>query len=297
MTLETPIWELPDTMLYEIAQYCAPPTQRASFLCYKIATLCKASHHRIMDEPTSAGIWNSVLKGDYGFSSSNSSENHDTNIRRRRSCKRLCRSPMEQVKDAHKLMQDNTEIAYYYLWELSSSSNNNSASKSSKNSLTRVNLVRILNTYGPQLMYNKTMSSGGTFLVEVCRCRNAKSATAVLHCVQELVERRAALVNKATNESNSCTLTAICVAAARGMPKIVQYLLSKGAATDRKCTGRFRLHTNSKRSLRCNDLTPLEFAEAMLKAEVEEGAKSTELRDLKSCIKLLQDSRKRDSMP
>jgi hypothetical protein len=277
------LWELPDAIIYEIAQYCVPSTQSASFLCHKMARLCKASHRMILDETKSAGLWNSVLKGDYGVS--NGSDNHGS--RRRRSCKRLRRSPLDQARDAHKLMKDNTEIAYYYLWEMSSS---NTTSKASKNSLTRMNLVKILNTYGPQLMFNKTMSSGGTFLVEVCRCRNAKSTTTILHCVQELVERRGAMINKSTNESSNSTLTPLCVAAVRGMPKVVEYLLSKGALTTIQCSGRFRLHTNPKRSIRCNSVTPLEFAEAMLKAELEEGAKSTDLRDLNSCIKLLQEA-------
>ncbi|KAG7346871.1 hypothetical protein IV203_005940 [Nitzschia inconspicua] len=282
MTSTASLWELPDTLLYEITQYCVASTQRASFLCHKIAILCRASRSRILDDSKSAGLWNAVLRGDYGIA--NGSDNHGTS--RRRSCKRLRRNPLDQVQDAHKLMRDNTEIAYYYLWEMSSS---NTSSKASKNSLTRANLVRILNTYGPQLMYNKTMSSGGTFLVEVCRCRNAKSAATILQCIQELVERRGALINKATNESSNSTLTPLCVAAVRGMPKVVEYILSKGALRDNPCSGRFRLHTNPKRSIRCNSVTALKFAEAMLQAELEEGAKGTDLRDLKSCIKLLQE--------
>ena len=282
----TQLWDLPETIIYDIAQFCVPPMQRASFLCHKLAVLSKASHKAVLadDSKRSSGIlWNSVLKGDYGVSNTSSSRNG------RRSCKRLRRSPIDQVRDAHKLMIDNTEIAYYYLWEMTSS-------KAKSSSLTRRNLVSILETYGPRLMYNKVMSSGGTFLVEVCRCRNANSAT-LLHCVKELVEERGALVNKATNESSNSTLTALCVAAARGMPKLVEYLLSKDASTDIKCSGRFRLHTNSKKSMRCNDATPLVFAKSMLEAEREEGAKDSELGDLLACIKHLERGQQQKLKP
>jgi hypothetical protein len=283
MTTSINLWELSDFLLYEIAQYCVPSMYRASFLCHTIAILCKSSHEAILDETKSSQIWNAILHGDYGV------DNYTNDHRRsRRSCKRLRRSPMDQVRDAHMLMKDNTEIAYYYLCELSSSSNISSSSKSGKNSLTRRSLIKIFNSYGPQLMYNMTMSSGGTFLVEVCRCRNAKSATTILHCVKELVENRGALINKSTAESAQSSLTPLCVAAVRGMPKVVEYLLSGDASTTVPCSGRFRLHTNPKRSLRCNNVTALQFSQAMVKAELEEGANNTDLRDLKTCIKLLQ---------
>jgi hypothetical protein len=284
MTTRIFIWELPDTLLYEIAKYCVPSTQRASFLCHKIAILCKSAHKVILDDTKTTEIWNAVLNGDYGVANDTTGDRHH----RRRSCKRLHRSLMDQVRDAHKLMKDNTEIAYFYLWELSSISGK-TPSKSAKNSLTRMNLIRIFNTYGPHLMYNMTMSSGGTFLVEVCRCRNVKSATTILQCVKELVENRGAMVNKSTAESANASLTPLCVAAVRGMPKVVDYLLSEGASTSIPCSGRFRLHTNPKRSLRCNSVTALQFAEAMITAELEEGAKSTDLKDLRTCIKLLQE--------
>jgi hypothetical protein len=274
------LWELPEIILYEIAQFCVPHMQRASFLCHTLAVLAKESHRAILaeDSKRASGIlWNSVLQGDYGVSSTN---NNDCS--RRRSCKRLRRSPIDQVRDAHKLMIDNTEIAYYYLWEMSSS-------KARSTCLTRRNLVSILETYGPRLIYNKVMSSGGTFLVEICRCRNANCNT-ILQCVKELVEERGAMVNKATNESSNSTLTPLCVAAVRGMPKLVEYLLSKDASTDIKCSGRFRLHTNSKKSVRCDDATPLMFSRTMLAAEKGEGAEDSDLRDLLACISLLERS-------
>ena len=266
------IWDLPEILLYQIAQFCSPPTERASFFCHKISVLCKDSYKTIlMHDEKSVGLWDLVLQGDYGVKK-------DNHHRRRRSCKRLRRSPIDTVRDAHKLMIDNTEIAYFYLCELTSSS------AKSKDCLTKMKLARLLDYYGPQLMFNKTLSSGGTFLVEVCRSRNTTPQT-ILKCCQELIEQRGALVNRTTNESSNSILTPLCVASVRAMPKVVEYLLSKGASTTIKCSGRLG---NPKRTVRCTDSTPLEFTKAMLLAEENGGAKPSDLVDLKSCIRILQ---------
>ena len=274
-TVPFEIWRLPDVLLYSIGQFVVPPTQRAFFFTQKIALLNKASMKAILEEEKST-LWDMVLAGDYSIYKNNNSQ------RSKRASKRLRRSPVDQVREAHRLLRDNTEIAYFYLWELSSSST------SSKNSLSRSKLCGILNEYGPLLMLNKTQSSGGTFLVEVCRARNVSKNT-ILHCVQELVERRGALVNLKTNESSSSYLTALCVAAARGLPKVVEYLLNKGADRQACCSGRFRLSTNSKKTQRCTG-TPLQFATSMLCAEQTGGASNQDLSDLKRCVKLLKNN-------
>lgn len=271
---ESKIWELPEVLLFKIAAFSVPETERAAFLCGKISPLCKASHRSIMEEEKSMGLWDLVLAGDYGV-------DHSMKIKgiRRRSCKRLRRCRLQQVRDAHKLLRDNSEIAYYYVWEMSYSTQ--------KNSLSRSKLCGILNEYGPNIMVNRRMSTGGTFLVEVCRTKNTTQST-ILHCVQELVERRGALVDLATNESANSYLTALCTAAVRGMPKVVEYLLSKGASTTIACGARFRLFVSKTKYLRCNKATPLEFATKMMEAEQEAGATNHELRDLSRCIKLLK---------
>jgi hypothetical protein len=268
------VWELPEVLLYHVASFVAPQTERASFFCHKIAPLCKASLKAILEEDKSIVLWDLVLSGDYGVE-------HGNRKTQRRSCKRLRRSPVDQVRDAHKNLVDNTEIAYFYLWELSYAS--------TKNCLTKSKLCGILNEYGPNLMLNKTVSSGGTFLVEVCRARHTTQST-ILHCVQELIERRGASIDVPTNESANSILSALCVAAVRAMPKVVEYLLSKGASQDIRCNARFRLYTNPKKSVRCADVTPLEFAKAMLDAERAEGASEQDLRDLNRVIKLLTNS-------
>jgi len=220
-------------------------------------------------------LWDLILKGDYGIVRSNDDK--------RRSSKRLKRSLTHKVRDTHKAVIYNTEAAYSELWELSYSSK--------KNSLTKQKLIDILNRFGP-VMVDRKMASGGTFMVEICRCRNA-TPNMVLNCVRELVERRGALVNIKANDSKSSSLTALCVASVRGMHKVVEYLLSNGgvASTNIRCSGKFRLYKNRKRNMRCIDATPLEFAEQMLSAEKKEGATTQDLKDLNRCIKLLKATR------
>jgi hypothetical protein len=278
------IWELPEILLYHIAQFVSPPTKRASFFCQKIAPLCKAAYQSILtDEGICVELWDLVLRGDYGRGKNNRQDDDG-----RRSSKRLKRSPAHIVKEAHKLMIVHTEIAYGAVWELSYSSK--------KNAMTKQKLVKILNEFGPRLMINRTMGTGGNFIVEICRCRNT-SPNNILLCVKELV-RRGALVNIPTEESTeftaSSSLTALCVASVRGMPKVVKYLLSNengshSSSIHIKCSGRFRLHMNPRKTVRCIDTIPLDFCIKMLTAEKEAGATTQDLKDLNHCIKLLKE--------
>lgn len=268
------IWTLPDVLLYHISRFTAPQTERASFFCHMLAPLNKASYKTILDEEKSVALWDLVLSGDYGVSSEHQRQS-------RRSSKRLKRSPVDRVRDAHNLLRGNTEIAYFYLSEHCTGS-------VKANCLTKARLRGLINEYGPHLMVNKAISSGGTFLVEVCTARNVPKAT-ILQCVQELVEKQGALVDQRTREASNCSLTPISVAAVRGLPKVDEYLLSKGANPDIECSGRFRLSTHSRISQRCTG-SAAEFAQTMLDAELKIGATDQELVDLKRCVKLLPRS-------
>ena len=150
-------------------------------------------------------------------------------------------------------------------------------------------MVSILEEFGPNLMYNKTMSTGGNFLVEVCRSRNGTAHT-ILQCVEELIVKRGCHPDIRTHESSNASLTALCVAAVRGLPKVVEFLLRHGASTTQTCSGRFRLHTCPKKSLRCNDCTPILFAKKMRDAEIAEGATKSNLKELNKCIQILEKS-------
>ncbi|CAB9500459.1 expressed unknown protein [Seminavis robusta] len=270
-----PVWELPEVILYHIVGYVAPPTHRAGILCHRVAPLCKAAHRVVFEEARSVALWDAVLAGDYQVDTAQSDKRKGT-----RSCKRLKRSPCQKVRDAHRHVIDNTEFAYYYLSEL--------AHKSGKAALTSPKLRGILDEYGPQLRINHRVSSGGAFLVEVCRARHVKEAV-ILKSLQELVEHRGANVNTNTFEAQNSNLTGLCVAAVRGMPTVVKYLLGKGASTTANNAGRFRLVTNSRKSLRCANVTALGFAQAMRQAEIDNGACEGELKNLNKCIELLTE--------
>ena len=154
----------------------------------------------------------------------------------------------------------------------------------------------MLDEYGPHLRINETVSSGGIFLVEVCRARNTTEAS-ILNSVKDLIERYGAHPDPQTNEANNSQLTALCVAAVRGMSKVVSYLLGKGASPLVKSSGRFRLHTQEitgvrgrrrrNQSLRCDNATPLQFATTMRAAEAEAGATPSSLKGIDQCIKLI----------
>ena len=180
-------------------------------------------------------------------------------------------------------MKDNTEIAFFYLSELA---HNSAGGNGGKGALTRRDLVGILNEYGPYLRFNNPVSSGGTYLVEVCRARRVRESV-ILKCVEELVGHRGCLLNVHTAEAKNSQLTALCVAAVRGMPTVVRYLLRKGASKDIACSGRFRLATNARKSVRCTNASPLEFARTMKQSELDHGAAIADLSNLDKCIQLL----------
>lgn len=165
------------------------------------------------------------------------------------------------------------------------------ASKGDKKAeLTKRGLCGLLNEFGPHLRINTTLSSGGLYLVEVCRARHVRESV-VLKCVQELVEERGAIADLFTSEAPNSSLTALCVAAVRAMPTVVKYLLCTARASrDIRSSGRFRLMAQPKKSLRCNNVTPLEFAQKMRQAEIEAGASARDLVNLNKCIRLLDRS-------
>jgi len=259
--------ELPEVLLFQICSFVAGPTQRATVIC-QLASLCQGSRTILLHEDYS--IWGVVLQQDYGVTGT---------FDKRRSSKRLKKSYLQQVRRAHQLALDNTEIAYYYLTELCTSK---------KNRLSRNNLCSLLHEYGPHLRMNHLTNTGGTFLVECCRARYVRECT-ILKCVEELVGNWGACVALATNESRRCQLTALSVASARGMPAVVRYLLKEDANREARSTGRFRLHSNARKTISCQHATPLEFATKMRDAELEEGVAREAVKDLDLVIEILEN--------
>jgi uncharacterized protein YerC len=266
----TPIfWELPEVLLYQIVSFAAGPTHRAHVVCHQLIPLCKSAY-KILSLDTNT-IWDSILRGDYGVMD-------DTHSRKRkRVSQRLKQSHLQRVRDAHLMLKDNTEIAYFYLTEMCVAS-------STKSCLSKARLASLIDEYGPHLRLNHLVSSGGSFLVEICRARHVTEA-AILQCVKALMEHHNVNVNLVTNEPGH--ITALCVAAARGMATVVKYLLSKGADQSIPCTGRFRLYTQSRRTAKCTHATPIEFAEKIRSEESAEGASEDDLKDLTKIIQYL----------
>lgn len=171
----------------------------------------------------------------------------------------------------------NTDYCFYHLEEITTNK-----------PLTQKRLSQLLHEYGPHLRVNHRTRTGGTLLVSCCRARYGRECD-ILKCVQWLVEApHHAHVNLEALESDSSNLTPLAVAAVRGMFTVVRYLLQKGASTKIKSTGRFRLHTNKKKTVKLVQALPLEFAQGMRNAEQNEGASSRDLKDLDKCIRLLQ---------
>lgn len=87
------IWSLPDVLLYQISQFVAPKTARASFLCHTFALLNKAAYKAILLKETSGSLWELILHGDYGVQTKY--QQQCSQERRIRRCKRLRRSSIE----------------------------------------------------------------------------------------------------------------------------------------------------------------------------------------------------------
>jgi len=197
------------------------------------------------------------------------------------------------VKEAHLQIYQQTELAHYFITEFA---------HSSKKSLSLKELRKVLNKYGgPSIRCNRKASVGGTILIECCRARYVRERV-ILSCARELIEKRGALPDisseektkklKKYHENNICEnprvggLTPLCIAAARGMPLLVRYLLKKGASTNLKGTGSFRLFSNPNKSI-TGSFTPLEFATTMRNAEINCGVNMEDLVSLETCIKML----------
>lgn len=262
--------EVPEVVLYHILCFVAGPTHRAHVICHDLAPLSKRVACHVLESNT---LWEAVLNGDYGTELYQIRHKRNT----RGASKRRRQSPIFRVKNAHFLVKMNTDLAYYDLEEATNTPNR---------PLTVGRLKSILDEYGPHLRINDRTKVGGTFLVACCRARYTRECH-IRQCVELLIETHDADTSLATMESAQSRLTALCVAAARGMPTVVKYLLEKGASRTETSTGRFRLHTNARRSVKCTNATPIEFAQSMREAELNEGAEVGDLKDLDKCIRLL----------
>ena len=102
------IWKLPDTVLFHILTYVAPPTHRAAVICHQLALLSRdAANTLLRDAAAAPSIWDIILRQDYHVQR----EQHEDTVvndpgekarKNRRTCKRLRRSVIQQVQGAHR---------------------------------------------------------------------------------------------------------------------------------------------------------------------------------------------------
>jgi len=286
--------DVPDVIFYEILTYATRPTSRGPFMSSVLSLVSKSVRFSI--EHNRQGVWESILL-EYSFSR-NELPKDGTSIkqnkrvleeasselrRQRRQSKRLRQTTAKQdVMAAHKVLCDRTEDAILQIAEMA---------HSASTSLTLARLRRLIRTCGPILNINQRAKMGGTMLVECCRARYV-TETVVRKCVQELVVNHGADPNIPAAEGHAgfqgAALPPLVIAAARGMPTVVQALLDFGANPVAQGTSRFRLHTNPKKSVRGDSLNPLEFAYKVKHAEEQNGATKEQLRSILKVIGILE---------
>jgi len=282
---------LPDELLYKVLSFAETEAGIGPFLG-SLSRVNKAMK-RVIDNDS---IWEMVLSG---------SEYHNHDVRtetprnassslssataallslgrkRRRESTRLRRTTAkEEVIHAYYVLRDQTEMAIQDVAELCISS------KSQKLTLPRLRAT--LHRYGT-ININQRSRNGETFLVECCRARHV-SERIILHCVTELITVHHANPNYPAFEGTTrATVPALVIAAARGMPSIVKYLLSVGAIPTQEGTSRFRLHTHPSKSIR-GTYTPLDFARRMREEEILYGATDEDLQTINACVDILLGS-------
>ena len=286
--------DLPDAILYIILTYVEGPTNTGPVLCRSIASLCSSLHHQV--ERDRDGLWEIILR-EYNQSSNDTKssianrspvflfsaqqESAYNQRRRRRQSKGLRQTTVKQdVIYSHKSACDRTESAILQLSEMAHDKHH---------PLSLARLRAIFRDLGPTLRINQRAKIGGTFLVEVVRARYV-SDSVILRCVKELIEVRKADPNVPAAEGHpgyeGSSLPPLVVAAGRGLPTVVKYLLHAGASIHDKGTSRFRLYSKPTKTV-SGTYTPLDFSKAMKDAEVSHGATGEDLRGLDECIRLL----------
>ena len=320
--MSTSLIELPDEILHSIFKYIAnSPSLIGPCIVHKMHPLSKQWQQEI---DTKRDLWElSIhdLSCDYYMSSNDtgneiqsvltkkraveSSMGTDRPTKRRTSSRLRPTTPKERYIHSYNLLLSRNESALLELQE---------HAHSSKKPLTLSTLKKIVKEYQP-VAINRRVRTGGTFLVDVVRARYVKEGV-ILKCVKFLVEENGANPNvpsaevglgststispvyeKASAASGEVTCSSsstgkelypLIIAAARGMDKVVKYLLSVGANPSLRGSSQFRLYSNPRKSVKGVDLTAHEFAIKMRDNEIENGVRSEDLKGLLRVIALLK---------
>ena len=277
--LQQHLHSCPDALVYQIIRFLVPRCSTSFAICHRLRPLSKGISSIFGDETE---LWGLVAT-EYSTQDQGGGEKHvAVALTPSRSSKRLRRTLKMTVVDAHRLLCSRTETAHFQLTEMTHSRDR---------PLTLARLRKIMKTEdgSPMLRVNQRASVGGTLLIECCRARFVGERVIVL-CVRELVEKWGADVDVATGvgpgEGGAGGLTALSIGSARGMPALVKYLFGRGADRTKSGQGRFRLFGNNAASVGGNH-TPLQWARAMLAAEVEAGVEGGDLECLRECIRIL----------
>ncbi len=286
---------LPEDVFYKILCFVNHPYFASVVVTRQINPLCSATRQYT----SSDSLWENILGGYYlhhGSDSSSTSHMNNKSSRsqnayrartQRRSSKRLRRTTAkEDCIHAHFNLRDQTEMCLQEVADM--------AISKTPHPLSLARLRGVLNNYGPMLNIDQRSAIGGTFLVDCCKARCIKEGT-ILACIKELIEKYGASAAVPATEGSSYqritkkhnTLPALVVASARGMVKVVQYLIEKDPyMVETAGSGRFRLMKNPKKSI-SGTYTPLQFATKMRDAELDHGATKAELNSINQCIRIL----------
>jgi len=171
-----------------------------------------------------------------------------------RRSKRLCRSPLQLFGEAVQRRAERWDSLSIQLIGLGCGS--------SASPLTTPNFRKLLSAAVPVEIDTVGIVSESSLLMECVKARTASEAV-ILSCVRELVEQHGADVNRA----NRCGMSVLIISAARGLPGVVKYLLTKKADTSVQGTGRFVTYVGTKAKPVRGTMTALEWARAMSEAE------------------------------
>jgi len=313
------IIDLPDEIIHTIFSYVADsPSLIGPCVCHMLRLLSKHVQQKV---DTKRDFWELAIHDllrDYYVSNDKEEAQHSPLIRatnitdpphmppRRVLQRGRPATPKERYIHSYNLLLSRNESALLELTE---------HTHSSKKRLSISVLKKLLREYEP-VAINRRVRTGGTFLVEIARARHVQESI-ILQCTKLLIGRHGANPNvpsaetvtgrssslaavyetrsPASGEVGSCSssstgaeLYPLIIAAARGMPTVVKYLLSVGANPYLRGSSRFRLHSNPRKSVKGVRLTALDFATKMREHEVENGARKDDLRGLVKVIALLQ---------
>ena len=194
-----------------------------------------------------------------------------------RRSKRLCRSALQQLGEAVQRRHQR--------WDSLSIDLIAQRCGSSPSRLSTASLKKLLAAAVPVDIDKVGLASESTLLMECVKARTA-SATVILSCVRELVEGHGADVNQANQHGGG--VSALIIAAARGFPGVVRYLVQKGADVSHRGTGRFVTYLGTHAKPVRGTMTALEWATAMLDAERELCVMDRNLQSLADCVAALR---------